>query len=112
MKKQPEHSQDCHEFNHQEQEAEQQVHETSRQQQQGDQSDRDNPLVGQQADSGYQEQRHGLFACLFDTCYFHRFSFKMNNPIGMCFPDFIGPCLLDCRFAQGPDGKNTGAERG
>lgn len=23
----------------------------------------------------------------------------------MCFPDFIGPCLLDCRFAQGPDGK-------
>ena len=36
----------------------------------------------------------------------------MNNPIGMCFPDFIGPCLLDCRFAQGPDGKNTGAERG
>ena len=29
MKKQPEHSQDCHDFNHQEQEAEQQVHETS-----------------------------------------------------------------------------------
>lgn len=29
----------------------------------------------------------------------------MNNPIGMCFPDFIGPSLLDCRFAQGPDGK-------
>ena len=29
----------------------------------------------------------------------------MNNPIGMCFPDFIASGLLDCLFAQGLAGK-------
>ena len=34
----------------------------------------------------------------------------MNNPIGICFPDFIGLRPLDCLFAQGLAGKNTGAQ--
>ena len=35
----------------------------------------------------------------------------MNNPIGICFPDFIGSRPLDCLFAQGLGKENTGAER-
>ena len=34
----------------------------------------------------------------------------MNNPIGICFPDFIGSRPLDCLFAQGLAKENTGAE--
>ena len=37
---------------------------------------------------------------------------SMNNPIGICFPDFIGSRPLDCLFAQGLGKENTGAERG
>ena len=61
MKKQPEHSQDCHEFNHQEQEAEQQVHETSRQQQQGDQPIGTIPLL---ASRQIPVIRNSVTACL------------------------------------------------
>ena len=31
----------------------------------------------------------------------------MNNPIGICFPDFIGLRPLDCLFAQGLAKENT-----
>ena len=32
-----------------------------------------------------------------------------NNPIGICFPDFIGLRPLDCLFAQGLAKENTAA---
>ncbi len=70
-------------------------------------------LAVKQAYSRKQNQCAHLPADVFDEFQFHVFKFlRMNNPIGICFPDFIGLRPLDCLFAQGLAKENTAAKRG